>query len=997
MLSVTYLLLNAGIHIKSIKTSFITIDKLYIKWDEKLNIHIQKIIFLQDDTDKPINLEYKNIPKHVLLTSIFGSLIKSFVIDEINYKDINATLRYRDNKLGYFGIKSEELIVDIDIIPENNFINFKIKNFKLKDKKVDLLSNIIIDTKKHELYISAKTEVGSDVSLNINMSSTIDEFRYAISSNKSIKSIKYFISLLKPNKTLNYWINEAIQMKYLTLKSAHGWVDFKYPDNALDNLYAHINGTEFKYTYHPKLDAIHTKNTDLIFKNGVLFIVPYDSTTYEFELDSSWLKIDFNDVQEKLALYLQFDGMVDKNLLYLLNVYNIKLPFIQNSGYMDTDLKLDINLRTLDVDANGYFYTNKANFTYLGLDLDLKDTLVYLNNLDVKIQKMSARYKDIAKADVVAKLDLKNDTGFIDFNINKIFVNKTLKLNTSKKNLLVKYVIKPQSDTINISKSNWDYNDDKLLIDKMSVAFNLDTLFATITTTKINLGDVATAYVSGNTSLKNLSTKLDIDIVKFKNEAMELSQSNALFNLSYLNNKLSVYSKENIKFNIGTLKCNVNKPKIELHKNNLIVSASQFTIEDLFVYNKDLNNSFYNIKFNISSIDDKTLIDTSSLDISAMFSKDKWDISFNSLSKLKPYSPFLQKYQIKDGTISLYQNHNNDGINFLANINYPYYILNINNKPISNYILKGKIKNNITKININNKIDISITENISVKGENIGINLDSVFSVLKDLEKTSTQKMNKNISMNLKKSFIYLSDKRRVIADEINLQHYNDITTAQLMHDKGEAGFKLENDLFYIYGKGFGDKFMENLFALSKFKKGSFSFNIEGNFEQYNGILLIKNTTIIEYKMLNNILAFINTIPSLVTFSLPGYNKNGLMVKSAYINFEYKNEAYELNDIYLDSKEMDIVGRGNSSFKNNSVDLELNLKTDLGSAASKIPIVGYILFGDDTISTTLKITGKLDNPKVKSLIAKDIIVAPINIIKRALSLPFYLFKPKEEK
>ncbi|MCF6330599.1 MAG: AsmA-like C-terminal domain-containing protein, partial [Sulfurimonas sp.] len=73
------------------------------------------------------------------------------------------------------------------------------------------------------------------------------------------------------------------------------------------------------------------------------------------------------------------------------------------------------------------------------------------------------------------------------------------------------------------------------------------------------------------------------------------------------------------------------------------------------------------------------------------------------------------------------------------------------------------------------------------------------------------------------------------------------------------------------------------------------------------------------------------------------------------------------------------------------------LKTDLGSAASKIPIVGYILFGDDTISTTLKVIGKLDNPKVKSMIAKDIIVAPINIIKRTLSLPFNLLKHEEEK
>ena len=40
----------------------------------------------------------------------------------------------------------------------------------------------------------------------------------------------------------------------------------------------------------------------------------------------------------------------------------------------------------------------------------------------------------------------------------------------------------------------------------------------------------------------------------------------------------------------------------------------------------------------------------------------------------------------------------------------------------------------------------------------------------------------------------------------------------------------------------------------------------------------------------------------------------------------------------------------------------------------------------------MKITGKLSNPDVKSLIAKDIAVAPINIVTRALLLPYDLIK-----
>ena len=83
--------------------------------------------------------------------------------------------------------------------------------------------------------------------------------------------------------------------------------------------------------------------------------------------------------------------------------------------------------------------------------------------------------------------------------------------------------------------------------------------------------------------------------------------------------------------------------------------------------------------------------------------------------------------------------------------------------------------------------------------------------------------------------------------------------------------------------------------------------------------------------------------------------------------------------------------------KNNNLDIVLNLKTDLGSDLAKVPLVGYIILDKDTISTTLSIKGKVSNPKVKSLLVKDIVLAPFNIIKRTLSLPYLLIKDAVEK
>ena len=71
------------------------------------------------------------------------------------------------------------------------------------------------------------------------------------------------------------------------------------------------------------------------------------------------------------------------------------------------------------------------------------------------------------------------------------------------------------------------------------------------------------------------------------------------------------------------------------------------------------------------------------------------------------------------------------------------------------------------------------------------------------------------------------------------------------------------------------------------------------------------------------------------------------------------------------------------------------MKSDFGSSVSKIPLVGYILLGNETISASLKVDGKLSNPDVHTQIAKDIIIAPLNIIKRTLMLPFHLFSDKK--
>ena len=78
-----------------------------------------------------------------------------------------------------------------------------------------------------------------------------------------------------------------------------------------------------------------------------------------------------------------FDGKLDKDTLGILEQYKIKIPFLQNSAVTKTNLTLEVSLRTIDVKAKGDFFAKKANFNYLGFDIDVFDAYIKLDNYDV--------------------------------------------------------------------------------------------------------------------------------------------------------------------------------------------------------------------------------------------------------------------------------------------------------------------------------------------------------------------------------------------------------------------------------------------------------------------------------------------------------------------------------------------------------------------------------------------------------------------------------------
>ncbi len=1017
----TFIILKNGLYIEDISLTNLKIKQLYIKWNEKLDISIKESVIIKDKNKQDTNIDYKAIYKTINKLPHFYNFFEKITLEKIILDDLTASFKYSYGENGYINASSPTLLLKSSLYYKNGLLNIKIKKLYDKKRDIDIDGNILLDSQKHNASASLGINIHNDIYAKLLIYTNKNKLYYRVNSLKDIKNITYTMKLLNLHKDVKYWAYEAIDFSSIALNKLHGWIDFNDIDNAYKNIYAHAVGKDLNYTYNKNLDSIHSKSTNVEFKDGILNIRPKKHYSYNSKLDKSWLKIDFTKKEELLTLYLLFDGQLDKETLGVLKEYKINVPFLQNSGSTKTDLTIKVNLRTIDVTAKGDFFSKKANFRFHGFDIDVYDAYILLDNYDIKINKMIAQYQDIISTGVDVKYNAKKSSGNIDFNIDKIDFKKVgMSLKTKKTPLKAKYTISSKGDSITISNSSWEVNSHLIDIDNISFPFNLDTLKVDVPATFVNSKDLGSAYVSGFVDFKKTKYDLNIDLLKLSANGFELTQSNTPLLFGY-DEGFYLSSKKRINFKLNSIDSFISKTSLKFNADKLTLDESHINIGNILktnvsakYINKDKQGSIQTkklniktkefgtiytnkekIKFDIFKSNDDYIINSTDLNLSFLHKVGMWKLDINSIESLYENSKLLKKYNIEGGTLSINKKEDEKYIDFDANIIYPYKLLVKDNVEIEKYFIKGNIDKDtkIISLNVNEDVDVLIDKDIDISMSNIGINTNAIIDIATDLnkEKTNTDEM-LNTTIKAKDSYLYISKDRHIISEEIDLEYYKNILTSQLKYKDGVAKFQYEKGEFYAYGENFNDKFMENLFALSRFKGGAFDFSMSGGLKNYDGIFTLNDTVVIDYKVLNNVLAFVNTIPSLVTFSLPGYSSKGLKVKTAYMKFVAKDDIFDISDIYLDSKEIDILGRGDASFKNNTINVELNLKTDIGSSLSKVPLVGYLLMDEDSVSTTLSIEGNLTNPTIKSLLAKEIAVAPLNILYRALTLPYHLIK-----
>jgi hypothetical protein len=106
-----------------------------------------------------------------------------------------------------------------------------------------------------------------------------------------------------------------------------------------------------------------------------------------------------------------------------------------------------------------------------------------------------------------------------------------------------------------------------------------------------------------------------------------------------------------------------------------------------------------------------------------------------------------------------------------------------------------------------------------------------------------------------------------------------------------------------------------------------------------------------------------------------------------------------ISQLRTDGTTINTEAKGWINLKEDTLEMNVELISlkDFSKIITEVPLAGYALLGKDgAINTSLLISGSLTEPKVTTHLSKEIIMTPINVVKRTIKWPFKIFDKTED-
>lgn len=376
----------------------------------------------------------------------------------------------------------------------------------------------------------------------------------------------------------------------------------------------------------------------------------------------------------------------------------------------------------------------------------------------------------------------------------------------------------------------------------------------------------------------------------------------------------------------------------------------------------------------------------------------------NIKAKVKDILPYFKKkneFNIQSGDIEIKSKDKNISIDILnANFDLGLYKNSNDINDIKAYLASEN--NKYTKDDFRIKVSEDAVK-VNTKSNILSIEADSnntniiVSNAIVDIAnlKESDSRQNENI---------YLKNTKVIYKDflfnfkNLDLEKTPDNTLVKSEFNLGGNLISIINkDTFKAYIRDLSYKTLNEILSKKIIINGLLDADVNGkNINDFDGLINLRDVYLANTRSYTNLIAFLESIPSLISLKSPGFTKKGLKATIGSIEFSRKDDFINIKDINIKGNKADWNGKGSINLSNNNADILLNIFTlkNTNKMISSIPVVKEIVMGDkeNKIATQIKVYGNLDDLKFKTSIAKDIITSPISLIKNIVNLPKNLMK-----
>ncbi len=1029
LLLLSVFLLKHGIETERIEFGSIVVNNAELVWQKKLELKVQTITIENtgDSTD------VSELRKLHLLSKIFPifSLVE---IEQLQFNKHQTSIILKQSQLGEFflNVETEEIIVHSRIDFEQNNIVLNILDATSIQHQIRGSGKISFQPENMYAAGEIHCDFGESFPVTLNFIANRESISFSGRDAGKIENIDPLVELFGLTENIEKWITDYLRGSRYHLKSVQGTIPWNAPGKILKTLKAEVRVDDTEYTFAPGLAPIKAPYTDITFSEGILDIKPHHPKFNGMNGGKSRLDINFTDHNNiLLTANIITTAAADDKVATLLNYYDIPFPIKQVSGKTEINLTLTINLNSLTVDVEADFSIDVGKIVYQGKTYSVRDGGIHLKNSELTVHHLKYYNDELLRINISAEVDFRKKQGTVKLTPEQVKIpigTSFVRLDPEKTPPHITCRFSPSGNQLEMEESFWQFDSLNFSLENFQSPINLREKSIQLSKLLVRAPVGIEAEVSGFLFFERLEYNLNWELLNLEIHDMVLDSTPFPINIRYAD-KLEILTDHiaeirlnqvplklypvRLKYEDSTLSVNNNRVSYGVFFDsffsgyyNIPEKQGEVHLSKIAITEKHLSKDLvieHETHVTISEKDNNFVLDFPEIDLRITTEKEgNWSAVFSDLTKLSSRSLFLTTLGVEQGNLAISSRNGTLPYSFTASVGIPIPMLIDGDGFQSRLDIIGRLDDKGITGTINKDLHFSYAENrVDLSSNNLGYNLPGVLSFIKDLKAALNSDSRKEspivVSLAVEDTFLQLKPESRILADRIELQYLGDTLTATLDHGPGRLLLRINGNSFSLGGQGLNDVFMGELIHRSSFTGGEMSLSADGKTDDFTAIIEIDDTVLKNFKTLNNVMAVLNTIPALITFSIPEYSTKGMQIDSAIIGISFKDSVTSFKSIEITSPELQAGGIGAIDFTEGTLDLDINVTTQARKNIRKVPILGYIMTGEeDEPSINLKITGAFDDPQVNYGIVREIATIPYSVIYRTLSLPKHLFEALED-